>query len=714
MKRLTANARLTAICAFAAVFVIALHPVVFAQTNSAPQIGDANTPVLTNGLQVQLLSREQAAKGLRAVLRGVVTCYLPDSDALVIQDATRGVYVSQLASAFHEAPRLGDLLEIEGVTDPGQFAPQLHARKVTRLGVGELPKPIQPTWDQLINGSLDTQFIELNGIITAVRADSVTLLTHAGKILAHLYGTNFVSSGTELKRYLDSRIRVRGCMFAMWDARTREVRVGEISMQVADISVDEPAPKDFFALPRRRASELRLFDAEASLLRRVFVSGIVVQEYNGDFFAMDGSDGFRFILKERVTLKRGDVVDVVGFASLTGPSPVLLEAVARKTGVAPLPDAKPLDPENLFDPKFDATRVRVDAVLVDFSADHNILELQAGLVGFLARLDGVLAPAMTNQPKAATAGRFNVPLGSHLALTGVYLGHGGSLTDGGQIGSFELLLNSPADVTVLKRPPFWTLLRLLILVSALVGVLALALIWIRLLHHKVQTRTAQLQAEIREREHVEQQRALAVERARIARDLHDDLGSSLTEVTLLSTAPPGQQITNEEVSGRLDAIADKSRTMVHALDELVWAVDPERDTLSSVARYLASYAEEYLAGLKVACRVQTPPTLPEHSIPGQVRHELFLSVKEALNNAVRHGHATEITFRLNCPGNQLEISISDNGRGFDLASSTPGRGLSNLRTRLQNLGGRCQIESSLGHGTSVSMQMPLHSLSAKT
>src|SRR6185436_12677592 len=96
--------------------------------------GARESPVLTNGLQVQLLSQKTAATKLPAVLRGVVTCYLPDSDSLVIQDASRGVYVSQISQAWNEAPRLGDVLEIGGVTDPGQFAPQLLARKVSRMG----------------------------------------------------------------------------------------------------------------------------------------------------------------------------------------------------------------------------------------------------------------------------------------------------------------------------------------------------------------------------------------------------------------------------------------------------------------------------------------------------------------------------------------------------------------------------------------------------
>src|SRR5262249_23106692 len=137
----------------------------------------------------------------------------------------------------------------------------------------------------------------------------------------------------------------------------------------------------------------------------------------------------------------------------------------------------------------------------------------------------------------------------------------------------------------------------------------------------------------------------------------------------------------------------KSRTLVHALDEIVWAADPQRDTLASVARYLASYAEEYLSGLNVVCRVQIPNSFPDQVVSGEVRHNLFLATKETLNNSVRHGGATEIGFRVRLLENRMVISISDNGAGFDLSGRSNGHGLSNLRSRLENLSGQCEIDS---------------------
>jgi signal transduction histidine kinase len=675
-------------------------------TNQSASPGVAlPSPILTNAEQVHWLTRNEAADGRHVLLRGVVTCALPQFEAGVVQDLTGGIYIDHWHPSLGGPPQVGELVEVDGLTDPGDFAPRVQAVRINRLGTGELPSPVAPYWDQLINGSLDTQFVEIQGVATSVRAGGLTLLTHGGKIKVLLFGTNDVTS----ERCEDALIRLRGCLFASWNAATHQVNVSEVRMFNPSMTVVEPAPVDAFAVAPKRATDLFLFDPQASALRRVKVSGQVVHEREGEYYMMDGTNGLRFVPKETVTLGVGDLVEVVGFPSLTGPSQVLQEALVRKIGVAPLPEARSLDADSLFRSANDATCVRVEAVLLNLSADQRTLELQAGLRRFLARLDGSAKPA-GSQPAGPETGQWrdlDAPRGSRLELTGVYAGHGGNRTIDGEVANFELLLNSPKDIRVLARPSFWTLPRLLILVSALLGGLGLALVWIRLLHHKVQQRTAQLQKEMHDREQAEHQRGIAQERARIARDLHDDLGSSLTEITMLATASPGLKLPANEAIERMETIAGKSRALVYALDEIVWAVDPERDTLASVARYLASYAEEYLAGLKVACRVQIPNSFPEQVVSGAVRHHLFLAVKEALNNAVRHGVATEIGFRVRVREDRLWISITDNGNGFDTSGRSNGHGLLNLRNRLEHLHGQCELESSHGGGTTVSLELPL-------
>ena len=674
-------------------------------TNSNLSAWDAAAsrgPVLTNAQQVHWLTQQQATNRLPVRIQGVVTCALPGFNAAVVQDETAGVYIDYWNSSVGTPPEVGEWVQVEGITDPGEFAPRVDAVRVFKLSTTNLPSPVRPYWDQLINGSLDTEFVEIEGVITSVGDGSVTLLTHGGKINLLVFDEMGRTNDIAFKPFKEALVRLRGCLFASWN-RNHEVNVSEIRMYGPSLDVVEPAPPDPFSIPTKRVSDLLQFDPQASALRRVKVCGQILREHEGEYFAMDGTNGFRFILKEPSNLPNGYLVEVVGFPSLTGPSPVLQEAVARTAGVAPVPDTRMLNSTNLFRAENDATRVRVEAVLLNVSEDQRTLEMQAGLQRFVARLNG---DDRSNGP-AARQTKIDIPIGSRLEVTGVYAGSGGNRTAGIDVANFELLLKSPADIWVLARPSFWTLRRLLIVVSTLLGVLCLAIIWIRLLHHKVQQRTAELQKEMREREQAEHQRALAQERARIARDLHDDLGSNLTEITMLATAGPGLKWPAEDAAERMETIAGKSRTLVNALDEIVWAVDPNRDTLASVAQYLSSYVEEFLAGLKMACRVQIPNSFPDQVVPGEVRHHLFLAAKEALNNAIRHGNATEINFRVRVSQDRLVISITDNGSGFDTAEHPSGHGLENLRNRLEHLNGRCELESIPGTGTTVSLVLPL-------
>ena len=240
-----------------------------AVTNQSAPLGvESRSPVLTTAEQVHRLTREQAASGQPVLIRGVITCALPGFDAAVVQDATSGIYIDRWNPSLGGPPRVGELVEVGGVTDPGQFAPRIHAVRITRLGTGELPPPVRPYWDQLINGSLDTQFVEIEGIVTTVRADGVTLLTHGGKINALVFDTNGGTNGVALKPCEGALVRLRGCLFASWDSATHAVNVSEVRLFAPSVMAVEPAPADAFALAPKRVTDLALFDPQASALRR--------------------------------------------------------------------------------------------------------------------------------------------------------------------------------------------------------------------------------------------------------------------------------------------------------------------------------------------------------------------------------------------------------------------------------------------------------------
>jgi signal transduction histidine kinase len=454
-------------------------------------------PLLTSAKQIQYLSRAEASRGYPVRVRGVVISTVGWHQSFVMQDLTHGIFVRGIPEGADNARQLGDFYEVEGVTDPGDFAPIIVAKRVTYLGVGRMPDPIRPNRDQFINGSLDGQYVELQGVVTAVEPNSVTLLTLAGKYRVDLAD---VLSG-DLRRFENALIRIKGCCYAVWDNQTKQITIGEIRVRNASINVDEPAPADLFSAPVKSAAELLLFDAKASALKRVKVSGQIVHERDGEYFMMNGTNGLRFFPKENVQLRTGDRLEVVGFPELGAASPILREAIVRKTGESPLPEAHRLTAETLLRGELDATLVQIESQLVGWrtNATEQVLELQSGPRTYLARLG-------TNAGSAQS-----MPLGSRLRLTGVYAGQGGDQAERREIDSFELLLNSLADVAILQRPSWWTPQRTLTAVGALLAVLLLAAAWIAGLRRRVEQRTKELRIEIEKHKRTETQLAGEIE-----------------------------------------------------------------------------------------------------------------------------------------------------------------------------------------------------------
>ena len=210
-----------------------------------------------------------------------------------------------------------------------------------------------------------------------------------------------------------------------------------------------------------------------------------------------------------------------------------------------------------------------------------------------------------------------------------------------------------------------------------------------------------------------QQQATEKERVRIARDMHDEIGSKLTKISFLSElAMRGGAPEN------LQAIANTSRDLLQTLDELVWAVNPHNDTLEQLAAYLGQYAAEYLQNTTLELELTIAEDLPAHPLSAEIRHGLFLAFEEALGNALKHARASKIQVRMAMEAAEFTIEIRDNGRGFDPGPAEPandskapsarqGNGLVNMRQRLAAANGGCQIESRPGAGALIRFRLPL-------
>jgi signal transduction histidine kinase/ligand-binding sensor domain-containing protein len=209
-------------------------------------------------------------------------------------------------------------------------------------------------------------------------------------------------------------------------------------------------------------------------------------------------------------------------------------------------------------------------------------------------------------------------------------------------------------------------------------------------------------------ERLEMQHAVEQERTRIARDIHDDLGTSLTEIAFMSDPEHIELAEPDRVKPHLERISGKARAVVQALNEIVWAVNPRNDNLPKLLDYLCTFSEEVCESAGVRCWHEVPTGLPELPLPVDFRHGLLLAVKEALNNALRHSGAKEIWLRVAVEPGALSIVVEDNGQGFDLArDSSAGNGLRNMQDRMKELGGKAAVASAKASGTKVTFVAPL-------
>jgi len=206
---------------------------------------------------------------------------------------------------------------------------------------------------------------------------------------------------------------------------------------------------------------------------------------------------------------------------------------------------------------------------------------------------------------------------------------------------------------------------------------------------------------------LDRERVLAQERARIARDMHDDIGASLTRISLLSEVAKLLPSTGSE-SAPVTRISDIARDAVDKMGELVWATNPKFDTLDNLTAYLREYSARFLADARRKGRLEFPQNVPAFPVGSIFRRNVVMILKEGLNNAAKHSGATEVGVSLDLHPGRLELTITDNGCGFDETDPRRfGNGLNNLRERIQALKGTFSVASQPGAGTRLAFRLPL-------
>jgi signal transduction histidine kinase len=201
---------------------------------------------------------------------------------------------------------------------------------------------------------------------------------------------------------------------------------------------------------------------------------------------------------------------------------------------------------------------------------------------------------------------------------------------------------------------------------------------------------------------------LQEERARIARDIHDDIGARMTQLVLHGEVAQNELPADSEMRQQINWICEEARGLLSTMDEILWAVNPRRDTLRDFAAFVCNYAQAFLKPTQIQCLFELDPEMSSADFNLPLRRSLLMAIKETLNNAVKHSAATELHLQIHWQGQRLVVVVQDNGKGFDPAVVKSERnGMTNMTQRMSELGGSCHITSQPGKGCRVEFSIPL-------
>ncbi len=487
--------RLRSLCRATLLFIAGLLPVALLFTGAsangdAPSAQPGQLRTLTTTHAVHSLSSAEAARSYPVHLRVAVTYYDPNvgpiRTGLFVHDSTGSIFVDLPRGVFASLPA-GSLIDLRGVSSAGEFAPIVAKPQIEVIGSVGLPKDAaKPTLTQLSSGAEDGQWVEVEGVIHSIVEDEPHIsfqLAMADGVISILMTKE---AGANYSRLEDARVRIRGNASPLFD-RSRRQMIG-VRIQCPNLSaveIVEASPVDPFKLPIIPINRLLQWDVAPLLPHRVHVQGRVTLQWPGATVCIrDAGQGICAQTDQRARLHDGELVDVAGFAKADGSAPVLTDAVFRSTGsAATVPVATTLvTAEQVLSGGHESQLIQIEGELVsrDLASADTTLLLRSGKIIYTVVLPQALGGPQTNTWKD----------GSVLRVTGICSVQLDAQRTELEIGtavsrSFRVLMRSPADVIVVRKPSWWTPGHLVILLAfALVGTLSV-LGWVVVLRRRI-------------------------------------------------------------------------------------------------------------------------------------------------------------------------------------------------------------------------------------
>lgn len=681
----------------------------------------AETPdTLQSARAVRSLSVAQTEKSLPVLLSGVVLGLAePQGKCLVLNDTTDSVYVLGTDETIGRLVP-GDTVEVHGHAVHGSYAPFVMADSVRKTGTAPVPEPTRVGLEELFGKGLDSEWISVVGVVRSLTQSLPTQYgrgilaspwdksvpppprTEKSNLLTLAIGDRLVVvqyyESLDPERLIDAEVEIRALCFNSHNINRQFLQPALLIPRGVGVRILRAPPAAPFALPVVSSRSLFQFQPEGFSVHRVHIDGVVLHESAGSgVWIRDDGHGFFVRMEQPMALVPGDVVQIAGFPEHGDFAPILADAVCRKIGREPEPD--PVRFQQQGDEAFHHNDLVITrGALVDRKV------VARGLLLRVQTRDANIDVLCDGEPSAWDGARLEI--GSYLSVTGLcVLSAEGTLRPSGKLipNSYRLVVRRPADIVVLRPAPWWTLEHVVTLLAGVAVALVVVLVAVFALSRKRIAKERALRAL-----EVSTYSARLAERNRMARDLHDTIAQGLTAISL-----------QLEVAVKPDAPADEISKHVGLARQLVRSSMAEvRSFIRNLRTHtqqdvdLGSAIEEILrtAVEGASLRTQFRVAGNVRKLAADVEAQILRVTQEAVSNAVQHAGASQLGVEINYLDRNLEVMITDNGRGFEEAAASSGDrlhfGLLGMKERATLIKSVLVIQSNPGGGTRVLLRVP--------